>query len=102
MASLRIKYFVKEKAMLIKIKDVLLLNGFKNAKLVAGSHGLENTVNNAMLMEVPDILPYVDKDSLLITTLFPIAKDPQALMELIPKLHKKGISWNLHKAFSIY
>ncbi len=85
--------------MLIRIKDVLLLEGFKNAKLVAGAGGLENTVSNAMLMEVPDIYPYVDKDYLLITTLFPISKDPEALRELIPKLHEQGVSGICIKPF---
>ncbi|NLB21441.1 MAG: hypothetical protein GX829_11630 [Clostridium sp.] len=85
--------------MLIKIADVLLLEGFKNAKIVAGSKGLDNTVINAMLMEVPDIIPYVEKGNLLITTLFPISKDSKALMELIPKLHEKGVSGICIKPF---
>lgn len=85
--------------MLVKIKDIMELEGFKHAKIVAGMEGIGNTVNNAMLMEVPDILPYVDKSSLLITTLFPIYEDKEALLTLIPKLHEKGVSGICIKPF---
>jgi purine catabolism regulator len=39
--------------MLITIKDVLELDGFKNAKIVAGNRGLSNVVKDTTLMEVP-------------------------------------------------
>ncbi|MBU5436962.1 PucR family transcriptional regulator ligand-binding domain-containing protein [Tissierella sp. MSJ-40] len=72
--------------MLITVKDVLELDGFKNAKIVAGKRGLSNIVNNATLMEVPDIFPYVNIHSLLITTLYPIYNNEDATNQLIPKL----------------
>ncbi|WMM24513.1 PucR family transcriptional regulator ligand-binding domain-containing protein [Tissierella sp. MB52-C2] len=72
--------------MLITVKDVLELDGFKHAKIVAGKKGLSNVVNNATLMEVPDIFSYVDAHSLLITTLYPIYNNETATNELIPKL----------------
>ncbi|MDU5082683.1 PucR family transcriptional regulator [Tissierella carlieri] len=71
--------------MLITVKDVLELDGFKHARIVAGKKGLSNIVNNATLMEVPDIFPYVDTHSLLITTLYPIYNNETATNELIPK-----------------
>ena len=72
--------------MLITVKDVLELDGFKNAKIVAGNRGLSNVVNNATLMEVPDIFPYVNIHSLLITTLYPIYNNEDVTNQLIPKL----------------
>ena len=78
--------------MLITVKDVLDLNGFKDARIVAGKKGLSNIVTNATLMEVPDIYSYVDVNSLLITTLYPIYTDETAVNELIPKLVKLKIA----------
>lgn len=78
--------------MLITVKDVLDLNGFKDARIVAGKKGLSNIVTNATLMEVPDIYSYVDVNSLLITTLYPIYTDETAVNELIPKLVKLNIA----------
>ena len=78
--------------MLITVKDVLDLNGFKDARIVAGKKGLSNVVTNATLMEVPDIYSYVDVNSLLITTLYPIYTDETAVNELIPKLVKLKIA----------
>lgn len=78
--------------MLITVKDVLDLNGFKDASIVAGKKGLSNIVTNATLMEVPDIYSYVDVNSLLITTLYPIYTDESAVNELIPKLVKLKIA----------
>ncbi|HCX61005.1 MAG TPA: hypothetical protein DHU59_01065, partial [Clostridiales bacterium] len=46
--------------MQITVKQVLELEVFKNAKVVAGKDGLTNIVRNATLMEVPDIFPYID------------------------------------------
>lgn len=78
--------------MFIKVKDVLEIKEFKDARIIAGEKGLSNNVTNAMLMEVPDIFSYVDPDSLLITTLYPISADEDAKNKLIPKLVELGLS----------
>lgn len=72
--------------MLITVNEVLKLEGFKDSIIVAGKEGLSNVVNNATLMEVPDIFHYVDENSLLITTLYPIYDNENATKDLIPKL----------------
>ncbi|MCG8513671.1 MAG: PucR family transcriptional regulator ligand-binding domain-containing protein [Halanaerobiales bacterium] len=70
----------------ITVNDILALKGFEGAQIVAGKEGLSNIVGNATLMEVPDIFPYVDVNSLLITTLYPIYNNQAAINQLIPKL----------------
>lgn len=77
--------------MAITVKSVLELKGFKEAKLVAGKSGLQNRINNASLMEVPDIFNYVDANDLLITTLYPIYDDDEAIKALIPRLAEKKL-----------
>lgn len=76
----------------ITVNEVLKLDGFKNARVVAGGSGMTNIVNSASLMEVPDIFPYVDANSLLITTLYPIYNNETATQELIPRLAMLGLS----------
>ncbi|MBO1264027.1 PucR family transcriptional regulator ligand-binding domain-containing protein [Proteiniclasticum sp. SCR006] len=85
--------------MFVTMKNILQLEGFRNAKLVAGEKGADHIVNSAMIMEVPDIYPYVGRSNLLITTLFPIYDDEKALMELIPKLHALGVAGICIKPF---
>ena len=85
--------------MLVTIKSILELDGFRNAKLVAGEEVANHIVNSAMIMEVPDIFPYVNRRDLLITTLFPIYDDEKALQELVPKLHAKGVAGICIKPF---
>ncbi|MTI47426.1 PucR family transcriptional regulator [Sporosalibacterium faouarense] len=76
----------------ITVKNVLQLNSFKTVKLVAGFKGISRKVNNASLMEVPDIFPYVEANNLLITTLYPIYDNKDAIQELIPKLASQGLA----------
>lgn len=78
--------------MLITVKDVLELDGFINAKVIAGKKGLSKTVNNAALMEVPDIIPFVKANNLLITTLFPIYDDEDTINNLIPQINKLNLA----------
>lgn len=78
--------------MYIRMQDVIALEEFKGCKIVAGEDGLNNIVNNAALMEVPDIFPYLESSNLLITTLYPIYNDEKAVGELIPKLVELNIA----------
>ncbi|MGF2143551.1 PucR family transcriptional regulator [Vagococcus fluvialis] len=72
--------------MTITIKDVLSLDGFEHALLLAGEKSLDNEVRKATLMEVPDIFPFLEAKSFILTTLYPINSDKKAIDELIPRL----------------
>lgn len=74
------------------VEDVLRLEGFEGVRLVAGRRGLGRTVTSASLMEVPDILPYVEENTLLITTLYPIAGSREQMEQLIPELGSRGVA----------
>ncbi|NLJ79122.1 MAG: PucR family transcriptional regulator [Tissierellia bacterium] len=78
--------------MITTVANILDLDELSGAELVAGGGGLGNTVNNAALMEVPDIFSYVDKDNLLVTTLYPISNDEEAKRDIIPKLSELGLA----------
>lgn len=74
------------------LKDILALEGFRDCKVIAGKNGLGRLVLTASLMEVPDILPYVEANTLLITTLYPIASEKGKMATLIPALHGKQVA----------
>lgn len=76
----------------VTVEDILKLKNFKETTLAAGKSGLKRKINNVYFMEVPDIYSYVDPYGLLLTTLFPIANDPQAIEQFIPKLYEQHVS----------
>lgn len=71
------------------IKDVLGLEGFKNVRVMAGIDHLSNTVSTVSLMEVPDIFPYLEEGTLVLTTLFPIVSGKDGLDDFIDKLNAR-------------
>lgn len=71
--------------MAITVHDILKLEGFRHAVVVAGEEGLDNEVKKATLMEVPDIFPFLERKTLILTTLYPIYNDEEALNTLVPR-----------------
>lgn len=76
----------------VTVKDILSLNSFADVYVKAGVDGLSNVVDNVFFMEVPDIYKYVDPLGLLLTTLYPIAEDEEAIRSFIPNLVDKQVS----------
>ena len=76
----------------LKLYEVVELESFKNVQVITGEKGLNNRVDNVYVMEVPDITSYIDKDGLLLTTLFPIIKSQEALEKFIPELIQSGLA----------
>lgn len=71
---------------MITVNDTIKLDEFNGSKVVAGYKGLANIVNNITIMEVPDIFSYVCSNNLIVTTLYPICDNEEAINSLIPKL----------------
>ena len=76
----------------ITISRALDLPPLKHARVLAGQAGLERRVRNVNVMEVPDILPWVQADELLLTTAYPLRDDRAALGTLVPELAAKGLA----------
>ena len=74
------------------LEDVLRLPTLSSAAVVGGSGGLRRPVRGINVMEVPDILPWVKPDELLLTTAYPLRDDPVALDALIPRLAERGLA----------
>lgn len=76
----------------IPLQTILQLPALAGAQVVAGRQGLGRLVRNVNVMEVPDILPWVKADELLLTTAYPLKDDSIALSELIPRLAERGLA----------
>src|SRR4051794_28287462 len=76
----------------VPIRDVLALPAMAQARLVAGAGGLDRLVRSVNVMEVPDILDWVQPDELLLTTAYPLRDDRVALDQLVPRLADRGLA----------
>jgi purine catabolism regulator len=74
------------------VATMLTLPAFSGAELVAGPAGLERVVRRANVMEVPDIVPWVRPEALLLTTGYPLREVGTGLAELVAELDERGVS----------
>lgn len=68
------------------IRDVLLLKEWKSCRLIAGEKGIDREVQYIDSMEVPDIIPWLKKNELLITTAYAIKESEETLLKIIHAL----------------
>ncbi|HEV7191744.1 MAG TPA: PucR family transcriptional regulator ligand-binding domain-containing protein [Jatrophihabitantaceae bacterium] len=83
----------------LTVRDLLSLPSLAGADVVAGSAGLDQPVRWVNVMEVPDILPWVKPNELLLTTGFPLSHagdghraDAGDLVRLVRGLAERGVT----------
>jgi len=76
----------------ISLARALQLPPLRDARVVAGGAGMERPIRHVNVMEVPDILPWVRPDELLLTTAYPLRDDRAALATLVPELAARGLA----------
>ena len=76
----------------ITVKELLNLSSMKNANVLAGKKGLERNITRLNVMEVPDIINWVEEGEFLLTTAYSMKDNIEVLDELIVELNKKGVS----------
>jgi purine catabolism regulator len=83
----------------LSVREVLGLRSVAAGSVVAGTGGLDAVVRWVNVMEVPDILPWVKPNELLLTTGFPLrhgvagqALGDAAMCELIEGLVARGVA----------
>lgn len=81
------------------VRELFALPSLSGASLVAGAGGAEQTVTRVNVMEVPDILPWVKPNELLLTTGFPLRHADSgrsfgaaALVEFVEALASAGVA----------
>ncbi len=76
----------------VSMREILRLPPLAHARVVAGASGLDRRVLRVNVMEVPDILRWVEPNELLLTTAYPLRDDRAALVELVPGLAARGLA----------
>lgn len=78
--------------MAITMRQALKIGGLRQCKVVAGNSGLDRILTYVTIMEVPDIVKWLKGEELLLTSLYPIKDDKEALYNLVKDLDEKGTS----------
>jgi purine catabolism regulator len=74
------------------LRGVLALDVLAGSRVLAGQAGLDRPVTRVNVMEVPDVLPYVRPDELLVTTGYALRENPEQLGSLVRQLHRRGVA----------
>jgi purine catabolism regulator len=74
------------------VHDILALDLLSSAEVICGHEGLSNPITSVNVMEVPDIVPWLQKGEFLLTTAYSIRDNLEKLNELIPKMHEIGVA----------
>jgi len=76
----------------LTLAEALKLSCFAEANVVAGHLGMHREVRYVNIMEVPDIINWVNSGELLLTTGYTFRDSPESLIELVTQLHHKGLT----------
>ncbi|HDR8142832.1 TPA: PucR family transcriptional regulator ligand-binding domain-containing protein [Bacillus cereus] len=74
----------------MKLYDIMKIPIFNQAKLIAGHKGVEQEVYTVNMMDAPDIIHFLKKNELLVTSAYHFKDDMYALRELIIQMKKQG------------
>lgn len=74
----------------ISLKNSMKLGKFSECEVVAGHEGIDRTIENITIMEVPDIVKWLKKKELILTSLFAIKDDIDAQNVLVQRLYYAG------------
>jgi purine catabolism regulator len=76
----------------LSLRTVLEMDCLRGATVLAGHGGLDKMVSRLNVMEVPDILPWVRPNELLLTTGYPLRSIPETLPALVQELADRGLA----------
>ncbi len=76
----------------ISVKELLSLNSMKNAKILAGEKGIKRNITRLNVMEVPDVINWVEEGEFLLTTAYSMKDNVEGLDGLIVELNNKKVA----------
>jgi PucR family transcriptional regulator, purine catabolism regulatory protein len=76
----------------LAVRDLLAVPVLAGARIVAGAAGAGRVVERVNVMEVPDILPWVKPNELLLTTGYPLRHAAMPFAELVAGLDAAGLA----------
>lgn len=75
----------------VQLSEVIALDVFKGCEVISGFNGLDRSVTKVNVMEVPDIMPWLQPGEFLMTTAYSIKDNVERLVEMIPKMNSIGV-----------
>lgn len=72
------------------VNDLFILDIMKQCEVLAGHEGLTRPVQNVNISDTPDIINYIEKNQLLLTTGFGFMNNTQLLYDSIIEMDKLG------------
>jgi DNA-binding PucR family transcriptional regulator len=77
---------------MIFCKDIMALPSLRNLKLVSGKNGLNRILRWGHVLDMPDVLSWVQGGELLIMTGIAIAHDDEALKKIVEEIAARGLA----------
>ncbi|ASN06737.1 PucR family transcriptional regulator [Virgibacillus necropolis] len=69
------------------LNDLFILDGMKECTVLAGHRGLTRNVKFVNISDTPDVIQFLDKNHLLLTTGYGFQDDTQRMCDLIKQMH---------------
>ena len=69
------------------INDLFILEGMKDGIVLAGHRGLTRNVQSVNISDTPDVINFLEKNHLLLSTGYAFKDDTEKFCELIKQMH---------------
>ena len=76
----------------LTVHEMLGEDAMRGARIIAGADGLGRPVRRLNLMPVPNIVRWTKQDEFLLTTGYPLPRQPEEFCRLIEQLAAKGLA----------
>jgi PucR family transcriptional regulator, purine catabolism regulatory protein len=76
----------------LTVREMLSLDAMRGARIIAGADGLDRLVRRMNVMTVPNIVRWTKRDEFLLTTGYPLPRQPEDFCSLIEQLAANGLA----------
>jgi PucR family transcriptional regulator, purine catabolism regulatory protein len=76
----------------LTVREMLGQDAMRGARIIAGADGLDRVVRRLNVMTVPNIVRWTKQDEFLLTTGYPLPRQPEEFCQLIEQLAANGLA----------
>jgi PucR family transcriptional regulator, purine catabolism regulatory protein len=76
----------------LTVREMLGQDAMRGARIIAGAGGLDREVRRLNFMSVPNIVRWTKQDEFLLTTGYPLPRQPEEFCQLIEQLAANGLA----------
>jgi PucR family transcriptional regulator, purine catabolism regulatory protein len=76
----------------LTVRELLGQEAMRGARLIAGADGLGRLIRRLNVMSVPNIVGWTKRDEFLLTTGYPLPRDPAGFCRLVEQLAANGLA----------